>query len=153
MENLRSRELPEEFKYILKVSQHIHLYDYPDSHVIDIVDSEAITKIITQWATTRTSSGFKDYQDVKKSSWTIPVVIVIGQRGNPVYILQEGSFASGISPSHPDNPTQPCCALGVTYENAEWDDQISVTDLVLHEVGHTLSLMHTFSGFDKSVCL
>jgi len=148
MEDRKSRELPEEFKDILKISQNIPLYDYPGSPVIDIVDSEGVTKIITQWATTRTSSGFKDYQNVEKSSWTIPVVIVIGERGNPVYILHEGFFASGISPSHPDNPTQPCCALGVTYENAVWDDQISVTDLVLHEVGHTLSLMHTFSGYD-----
>jgi len=149
MEDRLSRELPEEFKDILKVHQNIQLYDDPGAPVVDIIESEGITKIITQWATTRTSSGFKDYKDIQKSSWTIPVVIAVGQRGNPIYIDTRSGFAGGIAPGHPDNPTQPCCAIGVTYDNAVWDDKISVTDLVLHEVGHTLSLFHSFHGYDK----
>jgi len=144
----RSRDLPEEFKDILKVELDIPQYGITETRLVNIVDSEEVTKIITQWATTKTSSGLKDYKDVQKSSWTIPVVIAIGKRGNPVYIYDDGYFLSGISPNHPDNPTQPCCALGVSYDNAVWDDKISVTDLTIHEVGHTLSLMHPFIGYD-----
>jgi len=145
VEDLRSRELPQNLKDVLKVPP-TELYDFTEPRLVRIVDSEEVTKVVTQWATTKTSSGLKDYQDVQKSSWTIPVVIVIGERGAPVYIDFVGGL--GLAPSYPDNPTQPCCALGVSYDNAVWDDKISVTDLTIHEVGHTLSLMHSFVGYD-----
>jgi hypothetical protein len=54
---------------------------------------------------------------------------------------------SGLAPSHPDDPTQPCCALGVMTDWEIWHDKQSATDLALHEIGHTMSFMHPFMAY------
>jgi hypothetical protein len=53
----------------------------------------------------------------------------------------------GMAPAHPDDPTQPCCALGVMTDWEIWNDKQGATDLVLHEIGHTMSFMHPFIGY------
>ncbi len=41
---------------------------------------------------------------------------------------------------------QACCAFGVLESDNVWNDKLGGTDLVLHEVGHTLGLAHTFQS-------
>jgi len=148
LEDIRSRNLPNDLKKELEFYNNIPLYDYPGAPVIDVIDSEQLSKQLATWALTRTSGDFKDYTKIKDSTWTISALVVVGERDNPVHILVEGFLASGIAPSNPDYPTIPCCVLGVTYDKAVWEDEVSVTDLVLHEVGHAIGLMHPFQGVD-----
>ena len=133
----------------LQFTENIPLYDFPGAPIIDVIDSEQVSKQLAAWATTRTSGDIKDYRKIKDSTWTISALIVIGERENPVYISVGDSLVSGLAPSNPDNPTQPCCVLGVTYDKAVWGDEVSVTDLVIHEVGHAIGLMHPFQGIDE----
>ncbi|AFS80732.1 hypothetical protein NKOR_04210 [Candidatus Nitrosopumilus koreensis AR1] len=103
---------------------------------------------MSEWATTKSSSKFKDFKDVQESKWTIPVVVVVASSNDNLYVGEYGGL--GIAPAHPDDPRQPCCALGVTTDYNVFEKKSSVTDLVLHEVGHTLSFMHPFMGYDNS---
>ena len=150
LEKVDSQNLPEKFKQAIQSAETISPYPWYPDYTIDILDSTKVSQQVVEWATTRSSSNFIDYKDVEKSSWTIPVVITIGSRDKPIYLYNEGIILQGFASPHPDDPTQPCCALGVTYDNAVWDDKVSVTDLVLHEVGHTLSLMHPFMGYSAN---
>lgn len=149
LENLQSRNIPDNLKQVIQTAKKITPFEENPNYTIDILDTKKVTEEVTQWATTRTSSNFRDFRDIQESSWTIPVMITIGNRDKPVYLYQDGATLLGIAPGHPDDPTQPCCAMAVTYDNAVWDDKVSVTDLVLHEVGHTLGLMHPFMGFSS----
>jgi len=71
---------------------------------------------------------------------------MIGEGSNQWYIDNYG--AVGLAAAHPDDETQPCCALGLWNDNAVWYDKVGLTDLVIHEVGHIIGLMHPFQGYD-----
>ncbi|MBT3762031.1 MAG: hypothetical protein HOF89_05555, partial [Candidatus Nitrosopelagicus sp.] len=112
------------------------------------MDTDKLKRALVEWASTRTSSQFKDFKDVKESSWTIPVAIVVADSKNQLFVERYG--VTGIAPSHPDDPRQPCCAIGLTTDYDVWYQESSVTDLVLHEIGHTMSFMHPFMGYDDA---
>jgi hypothetical protein len=73
---------------------------------------------------------------------------VVTDAYNDVYIDDYGIL--GLAPSHPADSSQPCCVFGVTTDDVVWNKKVSVTDLVLHEVGHVLGFMHPFHGLDSS---
>ncbi|MBI3842690.1 MAG: hypothetical protein HY295_06085 [Thaumarchaeota archaeon] len=146
MANFDSRDIPNKLKEIVQDTKRIKDRVNPD-YTYEVLDTKKLVDQVTEWATTRTSTDIKDYREIQKSSWTIPVVIVVGNRDKPIYLYEGDSILLGIAPGHPDDPSQPCCVLGVTYDNAVWDDNVGLTDLVLHETGHVLSFMHPFYGF------
>jgi len=149
IEKIDSRNLPSGMKQAFNSIKTIPLFSEDSGPTIDVLDSEVVTKQLVSWASTRSSSAFDDFRDVTESKWVIPVVVVANKRDSPLYIDDYGGI--GLSPAHPDDETQPCCALGVTYDNAVWDDKVGVTDLVIHEVGHAIGLMHPFMGYDSKM--
>jgi len=149
VETFDSRELPSGLKTVLASIKKVPLFSEDFGPTIDILDSEVVTEQLVSWASTRSSSNFEDFTDITESTWVIPVLIVANTRGEPVYIDNYGTI--GLAAAHPDDETQPCCVLGVTYDNAIWDDKVGVSDLVLHEVGHALGLMHPFMGVDDKM--
>ena len=143
----KSRDLPQSLKSAInsKVSWDL-VEGYPEFGKVNILIVDDIKKAVTEWSTTKDSSQFKDFKDISESSWTIPVIVVSDSKYNYVALWDDG-FASGIAPAHPDNPQQPCCAFGVTTDYEVWDKKNSATDLVIHEIGHTLGFMHPFMGY------
>ena len=147
LEPIDSRNLPSGLKQILKSTRTIPLFS-GDSPTIEVVDSKVVTEQLVNWAITKESSDHRDFREIGGSKWTIPILIIIGERTSPIYI--DGYGGIGLSPEHPDDSTQPCCALGVTTDTTVWADKVGVTDLIIHEVGHTLGLMHPFTGYDAN---
>ena len=117
----------------------------PEYGTTQVVSSDKIKKAVVEWATTHNTGGINDYTDIEDSTWTIPVIIIIDDKQNYLWIDNWGGM--GIAPSHPDDPTHPCCALGVMTDWEIWNDKKSTTDLVLHEIGHTLSFAHPFMAY------
>ena len=145
--DIQDRELSDSVKKVIQSKETILFSeDFPELGSVGIIDTDKLKKALVEWASTRTSSKFKDFTDVKESSWTIPVAIVIADSKDDVYIGNIGTV--GIAPAHPDDPRQPCCSIGITTDYNVWTQESSVTDLVLHEIGHTLSFMHPFMGYD-----
>ncbi|MGI0063422.1 MAG: hypothetical protein ACREAL_00920 [Nitrosopumilaceae archaeon] len=149
LEKFDSRKLPSGLKTALASKKTVPLYSEDFGPTADVLDSQVVTKQLVSWASTRSSSDFDDFKDVTESTWNIPVLIVATGRDQPLYIDHYGGI--GLSPPHPDDETQPCCVLGVTNDNAVWDDKVGVSDLVIHEVGHALGLMHPFVGYDSKM--
>ena len=146
VKDISDRDFPTSLKNVINSQKAVKIFPkYPEYGTVQIVNSEKIKKAVVEWATTQNTSGINNYKDVENSTWTIPVIIIIEDKQNYVWIDNWG--ISGISPAHPDDPTQPCCALGVMTDWEIWHDKKSATDLILHEIGHTMSFMHPFMGY------
>lgn len=144
--DLSDRELPKSTKEVIQSKKTIPIFEeYPEYGTIGVVDSGKLKKAITEFAVEK-SSKFKDFKDVKESSWTIPIVVIVGKSQDQIFVDNYGTV--GLSPSHPDDPRQPCCAIGITTDYNVWSKHTSVTDLTIHELGHALSFMHPFMGYD-----
>jgi len=146
LERITSRDLPTSVKDVLNSAKKVPLFSEDFGPVISVLDSEDVTKQLVTWATTRESSGFDDFRDVKESRWVIPVLVMIGEGSNQWYIDNYGVV--GLAAAHPDDTTQPCCALGLWNDYSVWTDKVGLTDLVIHEVGHIIGLMHPFQGYN-----
>ncbi|MDA1346636.1 MAG: hypothetical protein O3C48_05405 [Crenarchaeota archaeon] len=145
--NIANRELPDSIKDVIASKKYYPIFeDNPEFGKYAIIDAGKLKKALTELATTQSSSKFKDFKDIEESTWTIPVVIVVANSDDKLFVGQYGGL--GIAPAHPDDPRQPCCSIGVTTDYDVWTQESSVTDLGLHEIGHTLSFMHPFMGFD-----
>lgn len=144
--DISDRDLSKSTKDVIQSKKTIPIIEgYPEYGTYSVVDSDKLKKAIQEFAVTK-STQFKDFTDVKESSWTIPVIVIVGKSQDQIFIDNYG--AVGLSPSHPDDPSQPCCAIGITTDFNVWSKFSSVTDLTIHELGHTLSFMHPFMGYD-----
>ena len=145
--DINDKELSKSIQDAIKSKTTIPIFeDNPEYGTIAIIDEEKLKKALTEWATTQSSSQFKDFKDIQESTWTIPVVVVVAKSTDQLYVGGYGGI--GIAPAHPDDPRQPCCSIAVTTDHNVFGKKSSVTDLVLHEIGHTLSFMHPFMGYD-----
>ena len=146
VKKISDRDFPTSLKNAINAQKAVAIYtDYPEYGTVQVVDSDKIKNAVIEWATTQNTSSINDYKDIKDSTWTIPVIIIIDDKQNYLWIDNWGGL--GLAPSHPDDPTQPCCALGVMTDWEIWHDKQSATDLVLHEIGHTMSFMHPFMTY------
>lgn len=147
--DVNDREFSKATKEAIQSKTTIPAFEgFPEFGTVGIINSEKLKKALVEWATTKTSSQFKDFKDVKESTWTIPVIVIVANSQDQVFVDSYGTI--GLAPSHPDDPKQPCCAVAITTDYNVFTKKSSVTDLVLHEVGHTLSFMHPFMGFDNN---
>lgn len=151
LDKINSWSMPSGLRDALIHTKKVPAFAGGSSYMIDVIDSTLLTRELVDWAMWRTQSAHGGFSDVTKSHRVIPVLIVVGERGSATYIDDYGVV--GLAPSHPDDETLPCCAIGVTSDGIVWDDKIGFTDLVLHEVGHTLGLMHPFVGYDEDYSL
>ncbi len=147
LERINSRDLPQSVKDVLKTAKKVPLISEKFGPVISILDSEDVTKQLVSWGSTRESTNFRDFRDVKESVWNIPVMVMIGEGNNRWYI--DGYGQVGLAAAHPDDETQPCCALALSSDYSVWHENVGVTDLVIHEVGHVMGLMHPFQGYNN----
>ena len=146
--DVNDKEFSKETKEVIQSKTTIPVFEgFPEFGTVGILDSDKLKKAITAWATTQTSSKFNDFKDVKESTWTIPIIVVVADSEDQIYIDNYGTV--GLAPAHPDDPKQPCCSVAITTDHNVFTKKSSVTDLVLHEVGHTLSFMHPFMGYDN----
>jgi hypothetical protein len=146
IKKISDSDFPASLKNAINAQKAIDIIpNYPEYGTVQVVDSEKIKKAVIEWATTQNTSDINDYKDIEDSTWTIPVIIIIDDKQNYLWIDNWGGL--GTAPSHPDDPTQPCCALGVMTDWEIWHDKQSATDLALHEIGHTMSFMHPFMAY------
>jgi len=75
-------------------------------------------------------------------------LVIIGQSDNQWYIGNYGTV--GLAAAHPEDENQPCCAIALSNDKAVWDGGSGLTDLVIHEIGHVVGLMHPFQGFSQA---
>jgi len=146
VKDISDRDFPVSLKNAINSQKVVNIFpNSPEYGTIQVVSSDKIKKAVIEWATTQNTSGINDYTDIEDSTWTIPVIIIIDDKQNYLWIDNWGG--AGLAPSHPDDPTQPCCALGVMTDKNIWVDKQGATDLALHEIGHTMSFMHPFMGY------
>jgi hypothetical protein len=146
VKDISDRDFPTSLKDAINAQKAVDIVPgYPEYGTSQIVSSDKIKKAVIEWATTQNTSGINNYKDIENSTWTIPVIIIIDDKQNYLWIDRWG--VSGFAPSHPDDPTQPCCAIGVTTDWNIWYNKQGATDLALHEIGHTMSFMHPFMAY------
>jgi len=145
LERLNSRDLSADVKKLLNSAERVPVYSEDYGPTALILDEEEVSRELISWASTRESSSFKNFNDVKNSQWIIPVLVIIGESDNQWYIGNYGTV--GLAAAHPEDETQPCCAIALSNDKTVWTDGSGMTDLVIHEVGHVLGLMHPFQGY------
>ena len=109
-----------------------------ESYNYSILNTEKIKPHLLDWAQERILT--KNLENTK----TIPVLLVLHDSNRDLYLDKYG--VTGYAPGMPDDATIPCCSFAVMHQDQVWDDKVSGTDLVIHEVGHTLGLAHPFTA-------
>lgn len=145
LENMDSSNLPTNLKKILNSAKKVYVLSEDSGPVASILDTEDVSRELISWASTRESSDFRDFEDIKNSQWTIPVLVIIGKSDNQWYIGDYGVIGYGAP--NPEDENQPCCAIALSNDKTVWTDNSGMTDLVVHEVGHVLGLSHPFQGY------
>lgn len=139
VERRDTRGLSYEFKQRLQEADHrtIPASKYWREHSYALLDIASIRPHLAEWAERRVAE--RGPGDV-----VIPVLIVVDNWDSAVYLDSPGVL--GIAVGRAGDPSSPCCVLGMADQSSVWEDGIGFTDLVLHETGHWLGLMHPFQS-------
>tara|TARA_B100001123_G_scaffold80536_1_gene91576 strand:+ start:133 stop:2568 length:2436 start_codon:yes stop_codon:yes gene_type:complete len=131
-----TRGISLEFKDAIKSMQYEILETPFTDYSYSALNSEKIKPHLIEWAQERIAS--KNIENTK----TIPVILVTHNSSRDLFIDDYGT--TGYAPGMPEDDTISCCAFAVIHEDQVWKNKLSGTDLVIHEVGHTLGLAHPF---------
>ena len=131
-----TRGITLDFKDAIKSMKHKLLENPFGDYNYSTLNSEKIKPHLIEWAQERI-----DAKNIKNTK-TIPVILVVHDSTRDLFIDQQG--VTGYAPGMPDDDTISCCAFAVMHEDEVWKNKMSGTDLVIHEVGHTLGLAHPF---------
>jgi len=141
-EYIRTGGMSNDFKD--SISSADHGVDYDPWGEVDVnytlLRSEQIKPHLLEWAKERQSLRDGEFD------WIIPVLVAIDTRPGSTYIDNWGTTGFAPPMDWEDKSLQPCCAFGVIDSEDVWGEGLGGTDLVLHEVGHTLGLAHTFNS-------
>ena len=131
-----TRGISLEFKDAIKNMKQKSLENPFIDYSYSALNSEKIKPHLIEWAQERIAS--KNIENTK----TIPVILVAHDSSRDLFIDDYG--ITGYAPGMPEDDTISCCAFAVMHEDEVWKNKMSGTDLVIHEVGHTLGLAHPF---------
>jgi hypothetical protein len=131
-----TRGISLEFKDAIKSMEHKSLENPFADYSYSALNSEKIKPHLIEWAQERITT--KNIENTK----TIPVILVSHTSSRDLFIDDYGT--TGYAPGMPEDDTISCCAFAVMHEDQVWKNKMSGTDLVIHEVGHTLGLAHPF---------
>ena len=139
VERRDTRGLSYEFKQRLQEAEHhtIPATRYWKEYSYALLDTASIRPYLTDWAERRVEAR-------GPGSTVIPVLVVVDNWDSAVYLDRLGVL--GIAAGKAGDPSSPCCVLGMADQSSVWEDGIGFTDLVLHETGHWLGLMHPFQS-------
>jgi hypothetical protein len=141
-ENHKSSGMSLDFKHAISNSDHIIESDpWNDSETnYTLLRSEQIKPYLLEWAKERQSLTQENFD------WVIPVLISVDSSPHRTFLDSWG--VTGFAPpmDWDDGSLQACCAFGVLESDDVWSGGVGGTDLVLHEVGHTLGLAHPFQS-------
>ena len=143
--NSISSDLPDNVKQAINDIKTVTPFQDLPSYTVDILNSQSVAKAVAQWPTTSKLINSQEFENLAASSWDIPAITIVSSIDRPIYI--DFILEDGVATANLNDPTQPCCAIGVTDGNTVWTQKVSATRLVMHEVGHTLGLMHPFMGY------
>jgi len=108
---------------------------------IHLLYTDDIIPYLTDWA----DGQDREYADGQ--THIIPLLIAVGTNTEAdLYMNRFGVL--GIAPPQP-NSTEACCAFAVTSQKKLWNENVGFTDLLIHEVGHAVGLMHPFMSIDQ----
>jgi hypothetical protein len=141
-ETVKTRGMSLDFKDSISSAEHVVEYSPWDGTEISytLLRSEQIKPHLLEWAKERQSISDE------KFDWVIPVLIAIDTRPGATYVDNWGTLGFAPAMDESAKSQQACCAFGVLESDNVWNDKLGGTDLVLHEVGHTLGLAHTFQS-------
>ena len=131
-----TRGISLDFKDAIKSMNHEILENPFLDYNYSTLNSKNIKPHLIEWAQERI--GAKNIENTK----TIPVILVVHDSSRDLFIDDYGT--TGYAPGMPEDETISCCAFAVMHEDEVWENKMSGTDLVIHEVGHTLGLVHPF---------
>ena len=142
IETVKTRGMSNDFKNsITSADRTVQYNPWDDTETnFTFLRSEQIKPHLLEWAQERQSLNDK------KFDWVIPVLISIDTRPGSTYVDNWGVTGFAPAMDWDDESLQPCCAFGVLDSDDVWKNKLGGTDLVLHEVGHTLGLAHTFQS-------
>ena len=147
IETVKTRGMTHDFRDSITSAEHVTEYNPWDDTEITytLLRSEQIKPHLIEWAKERQSTNDKKFDMV------IPVLISIDTRPGLTFIDNWGTTGFAPPMDWNDESIQPCCAFGIIDSDSVWDDKLGGTDLVLHEVGHTLGLAHTFQSITSEL--
>lgn len=138
VERRDTRGLSYEFKQRLQEAEHIAVpaTQYWDERSYALLDTRSIRPYLLDWAEQRVEARGGEAE-------VIPVLIVVDNWDSAVYLDSVGVL--GVAMNREDGAS-PCCVIGMADQSSAWDDGVGFTDLVLHETGHWLGLLHPFQS-------
>lgn len=141
VERRDTRGLSLEFKQRLQEADHITIpaTRYWDERSYALLDTESIQPYLVHWAEQRVGARGGEAR-------VIPALIVVDNWDSAVYLDDIGVL--GMAMPQAADPSLPCCVIGMADQSSVWDDGVGFTDLVLHETGHWLGLMHPFQSVE-----
>lgn len=141
VERRDTRGLSYEFKQRLQEADHVTIpaTKYWAETSYALLDTASIRPYLLDWAEGRVAARGGD-------ATVIPVLIVVDNWDAAVYLDSAGVL--GIAMESAADPSSPCCVLGMADQSSVWQDGVGFTDLVLHETGHWLGLMHPFQSIE-----
>lgn len=140
LEKHDDRGLTQEFKQSLTETRIEHLDILDEEKRIHLLDTDEILPHLISWAA--------ETDDTDSETVTIPVLVEVSSIDTDELYLDEYGVI-GVAANMPDS-NEPCCALIVTKQKHTWEEKIGLTDLLLHEVGHVLGLMHSSTTITNS---
>jgi hypothetical protein len=147
IETVKTRGMTNDFKDSIHSADSIIEYNPWDGTETNytLLRSEQIKPYLLEWAKERQNTNDENFD------WVIPVLIAIDTRPGATYV--DNWNVSGFAPAmdFDDESIQPCCAFGILESDNVWKDKLGGTNLVLHEVGHTLGLAHTFESISAEL--
>lgn len=141
VERRDTRGLSYEFKQRLQEADHIAIpaTRYWEESSYALLDTGSIRPYLLDWAEQRVEARGGD-------AVVVPTLIVVDNWDSAVYLDDIGVL--GIAMHDGRDPSLPCCVIGMADQSSVWDDGVGFTDLVLHETGHWLGLMHPFQSIN-----